>query len=31
MTYAVLLSREAQEDLERLFDFVLERELARDR
>ena len=29
MTYAVLLSREAQEDLERLFDFVLERELAR--
>ena len=30
MTYKVLLTIEAQEDLERLFDFVLERELARD-
>ncbi len=29
MTYTVFLTREAQEDLERLFDFVLERELAR--
>jgi plasmid stabilization system protein ParE len=28
MTYAVFLTAEAQEDLERLFDFVLERELA---
>lgn len=30
MTYKVLLTIEAQEDLERLFDFVLERGLARD-
>ncbi len=30
MTYTVLLSREAQQDLHQLFDFVLERELARD-
>ena len=30
MTYKVVLTIEAQEDLERLFDFVLERELARD-
>lgn len=30
MTYSVLLTREAEEDLDRLFDFVLERELARD-
>ena len=28
MTYRVLLTREAEGDLERLFDFVLERELA---
>jgi len=30
MTYAVLLTREADEDLERLFDFMLERELSRE-
>ena len=30
MSYSVCLTREAQRDLERLFDFVLERELARD-
>ena len=30
MTYSVRLTLEAQDDLERLFDFVLERELARD-
>ena len=30
MTYAVLLTVEAQQDLERLFDFVLARELARE-
>ncbi len=30
MSYAVRLTAEAQADLERLFDFVLERELARD-
>ncbi|WP_372527632.1 type II toxin-antitoxin system RelE/ParE family toxin [Piscinibacter sp.] len=30
MTYTVLLTLEAQEDLERLFDFVLERELTRE-
>ena len=30
MTFRVRLTREAQDDLERLFDFVLERELARD-
>jgi ParE toxin of type II toxin-antitoxin system, parDE len=30
MTYKVLLTIEVQEELERLFDFVLERELARD-
>ena len=30
MTYAVLLTEEAERDLERLFDFVLARELARD-
>lgn len=30
MTYRVRLTRGAEEDLERLFDFVLERELARD-
>ncbi len=30
MTHVVLLTREAEQDLERLFDFVLERELARD-
>ncbi|MBI5716553.1 MAG: type II toxin-antitoxin system RelE/ParE family toxin [Burkholderiales bacterium] len=29
MTFRVRLSRQAQADLERLFDFVLERELAR--
>ena len=29
MTFRVRLTREAQEDLERLFDFVLERELSR--
>ena len=28
--FAVLLTREAQADLDRLFEFVLERELARD-
>jgi len=27
MTYSVIFSREAEEDLERLFDFALEREL----
>ncbi len=30
MSFSVRLTREAQHDLERLFDFVLERELARD-
>lgn len=30
MTFRVLLTREAEADLERLFDVVLERELARD-
>lgn len=30
MTYQVRFTREAQQDLERLFDFVIERELARD-
>ena len=30
MTYAVLLTADAQQDFERLFDFVLERELARE-
>ena len=30
MSYRVRLTREAEADLERLFDFVLERELARD-
>ena len=30
MTFRVRLTREAEADLERLFDFVLERELARD-
>jgi len=30
MTYAVLLTREADEDLERLFEFMLERELSRE-
>jgi len=30
MTWTVRLSREAQEDLERLIDFILERELARE-
>lgn len=30
MIYSVLLSREAQQDLHQLFDFVLERELSRD-
>lgn len=30
MSYSVRLTREAERDLERLFDFVLERELARD-
>lgn len=30
MSYTVRLTREADDDLERLFDFVLERELARD-
>jgi plasmid stabilization system protein ParE len=30
VTWAVRLSREAQADLERLIDFILERELARD-
>lgn len=30
MTFRVRLTREAQADLDRLFDFVLERELARD-
>ena len=30
MSFKVRLTREAQADLERLFDFVLERELARD-
>ena len=30
MTFSVRLTREAENDLERLFDFVLERELARD-
>ena len=29
MTFRVRLTREAQDDLERLFDYVLERELAR--
>jgi plasmid stabilization system protein ParE len=29
MTFAVLLTREAEEDLLRLFDFIIERELAR--
>ena len=28
MSYTVLLTAEAQQDLDRLFDFVLERELA---
>lgn len=30
MSYSVLLTPEAEQDLERLFKFVLERELARD-
>ncbi|KQY88274.1 type II toxin-antitoxin system RelE/ParE family toxin [Pelomonas sp. Root1444] len=30
MTFKVRLTRQAEADLERLFDFVLERELARD-
>ena len=30
MTFRVRLTREAEEDLNRLFDFVLERELVRD-
>ena len=30
MTYRVLLTAQAEEDLLRLFDFVIERELARD-
>lgn len=30
MTYKVRLTKEAQADVDRLFDFVLERELARD-
>jgi len=30
MSYRVRLTREAEADLDRLFDFVLERELARD-
>lgn len=30
MSYRVRLTREAEADIERLFDFVLERELARD-
>ncbi len=30
MSYKVRLTREAQQDLERLFEFVLERELTRD-
>ena len=30
MSYTVLLTAEAQQDLDRLFDFVLERELALD-
>ncbi|MGY4830333.1 type II toxin-antitoxin system RelE/ParE family toxin [Sphaerotilaceae bacterium SBD11-9] len=30
MTYSVLLTLDAQGDLERLFEFILERELARD-
>lgn len=30
MTWRVRLTREARADLERLFDFILERELARD-
>lgn len=30
MSYSVLLTEEAQDDLERLFDFVLERELSRE-
>ena len=30
MSYQVRFTREAQQDLERLFDFVIERELARD-
>lgn len=30
MTFRVRLTREAEADLDRLFDFVLERELARD-
>jgi plasmid stabilization system protein ParE len=30
MAYAVVLTREAAADLDRLFDFVLERELARE-
>lgn len=30
MSSSVLLTREAEQDLERLFEFVLERELARD-
>ena len=30
MTFRVRLTREAEADLERLFDFVVERELARD-
>jgi plasmid stabilization system protein ParE len=30
VSYSVRLTREAEDDLERLFDFVLERELARD-
>lgn len=30
MSFRVRLTRDAQEDLDRLFDFILERELARD-
>ena len=30
MSYAVVLTQAAEQDLEQLFDFVLERELARD-
>jgi plasmid stabilization system protein ParE len=30
MSYSVLMTREAEQDLERLFHFVLERELARE-
>jgi plasmid stabilization system protein ParE len=30
VSYTVLFTREAEDDLERLFDFIIERELARD-